>query len=306
MKYVLSLDGGGIRGLIPALVLAEIEKKTGRKITELFDLIAGTSTGGILALGLCKDNGNGAPQYSAKDLSKIYQDHGSEIFSRSFWRGMSSTGGLTDEKYPEDGLETILEEYFGSEDLSTALNNVLISSYDIENREPVFFKSWSDKFQTVKMKHVARATSAAPTFFEPAFIPVNGTSKALVDGGVFINNPSVSAYVEAMKIFPGEEIKLVSIGTGELVRPIPYDDAKDWGKIGWIIPVLGCMFDGVSDAADYQMKQLLGDHYVRLQTSLSLASDDMDNASKGNIALLAQEAKKLIRINKDAIEKIFV
>jgi hypothetical protein len=156
------------------------------------------------------------------------------------------------------------------------------------------------------MRHIARATSAAPTFFEPALVPVDGSEKALVDGGVFINNPSVSAYVEAMKIFPGEEITLVSIGTGELVRPIPYEEAKDWGKIGWMIPVLGCMFDGVSDAADYQMRQLLGENYIRLQTSLSIASDDMDNATKGNINLLTQEAKKLIRINKNAIEKIFV
>ena len=156
------------------------------------------------------------------------------------------------------------------------------------------------------MRHVARATSAAPTFFEPALIPVDGATRALVDGGVFINNPSVSAYVEAMKIFPDEEIKLVSIGTGELVRPIPYDEAKDWGKIGWMIPVLGCMFDGVSDAANYQMKLLLGDNYIRLQTSLSVASDDMDNASKGNITLLAQEAKKLIRTHKKEIDKIFI
>ncbi len=306
MKYVLSLDGGGIRGLIPALVLADIEKKTGKKTADMFDLIAGTSTGGILALGLCKDDGKGSPQYSAKDLSKIYQDRGGEIFSRSFWKGMTSTGGLSDEKYSEDGLENILDEYFGNEALCSAIQNVLISSYDIQNREPVFFKSWSDKFQSVEMRHVARATSAAPTFFEPALIPVDGATRALVDGGVFINNPSVSAYVEAMKIFPGEEIKLVSIGTGELVRPIPYDEAKDWGKIGWMIPVLGCMFDGVSDAANYQMKLLLGDNYIRLQTSLSVASDDMDNASKGNITLLAQEAKKLIRTHKKEIDKIFI
>ena len=305
MKYVLSLDGGGIRGLIPALVLAEIEKKTGKKIAELFDLIAGTSTGGILALGLCKDNGNGTAQYSAKDLSKIYQDRGGEIFSRSLWRGVSTTGGLSDEKYSADGLEKILDDFFGPETLGSAIKNVLISSYDIQNREPVFFKSWADKFKSVKMKHVARATSAAPTFFEPALIPVDGNSMALVDGGVFINNPAVSAYVEAMKIFPGEEIKLVSIGTGELVRPIPYKEAKDWGKIGWMIPVLGCMFDGVSDAADYQMKQLLGDNYIRFQTNLSTASDDMDNATKGNLNLLSQEAKKLIRLHKEEISNIF-
>jgi len=305
MKYVLSLDGGGIRGLIPALVLAEIERQTGKKIAELFDLIAGTSTGGILALGLCKDNGSGTSQYSAKDLSKIYQNRGGEIFSRSLWRGISTTGGLSDEKYSADGLETILEDFFGSEILGSALKDVLISSYDIQNREPVFFKSWADKFKTVQMKHVARATSAAPTFFEPALIPVDGHSMALVDGGVFINNPAVSAYVEAMKIFPGEEIKLVSIGTGELVRPIPYEEAKDWGKIGWMIPVLGCMFDGVSDAANYQMNLLLGDNYIRLQSKLSTASDDMDNATKGNITLLTQEAKKLIRLHKEKILNIF-
>lgn len=306
MKYVLSLDGGGIRGLIPALVLADIEKKTGKRIAELFDLITGTSTGGILAIGLCKDDGTGVPQYSAKDLSVIYQKHGSEIFSRSLWKGMSSTGGLSDEKYSADGIEKVLDQYFGHEEFGNSLKNVLISSYDIQNRVPVFFKSWSEKFKSVEMRHIARATSAAPTFFEPALVPVNGKTEALVDGGVFINNPSVSAYVEAMKIFPGEEITLVSIGTGELVRPIPYDEAKDWGKIGWMIPVLGCMFDGVSDAADYQMKQLLGDNYIRLQTSLSIASDDMDNATKGNINLLTQEAKKLIRRDKEKIKNMFV
>ena len=306
MKYVLSLDGGGIRGLIPALILADIEKKTGKRIAELFDLITGTSTGGILAIGLCKDDGTGVPQYSAKDLSVIYQKHGSEIFSRSLWKGMSSTGGLSDEMYSADGIEKVLDQYFGHEEFGNSLKSVLISSYDIQNRVPVFFKSWSEKFKSVEMRHIARATSAAPTFFEPALVPINGKTEALVDGGVFINNPSVSAYVEAMKIFPGEEIILVSIGTGELVRPRRYEEAKDWGKIGWMIPVLGCMFDGVSDAANYQMKQLLGDNYIRLQTSLSIASDDMDNATKGNINLLTQEAKKLIRRDKEKIKNMFI
>jgi patatin-like phospholipase/acyl hydrolase len=104
MKRVLSIDGGGIRGLIPALVLAEIESKTGKAIADSFDLIAGTSTGGILALGFSKDNGNGKPQYMANDLAGIYQSHGKEIFSRSLWKGVSSVGGLTDELYPHKGL----------------------------------------------------------------------------------------------------------------------------------------------------------------------------------------------------------
>jgi patatin-like phospholipase/acyl hydrolase len=92
MKKILSIDGGGIRGLIPALVLAEIEKRTGRAVAECFDLIAGTSTGGILALGFARDDGNGKPRYAAKDLAGIYQTRGREIFSRSLWKGATSLG----------------------------------------------------------------------------------------------------------------------------------------------------------------------------------------------------------------------
>ena len=296
MKCILSIDGGGIRGIIPALVLREIERRTKKKISEVFDLVAGTSTGGILALGLSKDDGNGNPEFSANDLASLYEKRGKDIFSRSLWKGVSSAGGVIDEKYSQEGLEEVLEEYFGNEPMGASLNNVLIASYDIENREPHFFKSWRDEWKSVEMRHVARATSAAPTFFEPALIPVSGSIRALIDGGIFINNPSVSAYAEAIRLYPKErKILVVSIGTGELVQPFRYDEAKNWGKAGWMLPALSCMFDGVSDAANYQLKQILGSNYFRLQTSLSVASEDMDNATKGNIENLKSEAKKLIR-----------
>lgn len=305
MKTILSIDGGGIRGLIPALVLAEIEKQTGNNIASLFDLIAGTSTGGILALGLCIDNGSGQPKYSAKDLVGLYKERGKEIFERSLWKGVSSVGGLTDEKYSEEGLEKILEEYFENEPLGAALTDCMITSYDIQLREPHYFKSWRNKWKSVEMRHVARATSAAPTYFEPALIPVSGGTRALIDGGVFVNNPAVSAYAEYRRIFPKEKrFFVVSIGTGELVRPIAYSEAKDWGKAGWLLPLLSCMFDGASDATNYQMKHILGDSFVRLQTSLSIASDDMDDATNGNVENLKLEAKKLIRIHKKDIENI--
>ena len=146
------------------------------------------------------------------------------------------------------------------------------------------------------MKHAARATSAAPTYFEPALIPIGGVDRALIDGGVFMNSPSVSAYAEAKKIFgDSEEFFILSIGTGQLIRPISFSEAKDWGKAGWLAPLLSCMFDGVSDAANYQMNMFLGDRYVRLQTDLTSASDDMDNATNGNIENLKAEAKKMIR-----------
>jgi hypothetical protein len=305
MKHVLAIDGGGIRGIIPALVLAEVEKRTGKRVAQIFDLIAGTSTGGILALGLSKDDGTGTPAYGAADLVKLYQKRGKEIFARSLWKGVSSVGGVTDERYSEKGLENVLAEYFGSEPLGAALTRVLISSYDIERREPHFFKSWREPWETVEMRHAARATSAAPSYFEPALTPCGAETKVLVDGGVFINNPAVSAYAEAKKVFPAErDFLVVSIGTGQLTRPIHYAEARDWGRAGWMLPILSCVFDGVADAANYQLQQILGDDFIRLQTSLNIASDDLDDATDGNLQNLLSEARKLIRMNKEKLEEL--
>lgn len=304
MKRVLSIDGGGIRGLIPALVLAEIERKTGKPIAQCFDLVAGTSTGGILALALSVRDANGKPRYAARDLADLYRERGKDIFKRSLWKALGSVNGFTDELYPSAGIENVLQEYFGGASLDSGLVKTLITTYDIQNREPLFLKSWRQEHATVLMRDAARATSAAPTYFEPALVPVSNAVRALVDGGVFINSPSVSAYAEARKLFPNEEILVVSLGTGELTRPIPHDEAKGWGKAGWLLPVLGCVFDGVADAADYQMAMLLGDRYLRFQTRLTTASDDMDNATNGNLQNLSIEAARMIEAQQPQLNRL--
>ncbi len=303
MKRILSIDGGGIRGLIPALILAEIEQKTGKAISASFDLIAGTSTGAIIALGISKDDGNSKPQYSARDLAEIYQSRGQEIFSRSLLKRVSSVGGLTDELYSHKGLDQVLDEYFGDAPIGLGLTKTLVTSYDIRERKPIFFKSWREEYRSVLMKHAARASSAAPTYFEPVLIPIGGVDRALIDGGVFMNSPSVSAYAEAKKIFgDNEEFFLLSLGTGQVTDSISFSEAKDWGKASWLSPLLSCMFDGVSDAADYQMNMFLGDRYVRLQTDLERASPDLDNATKVNINNLKAEAKRMIRTHQTEID----
>lgn len=304
MRKILSLDGGGIRGIIPALVLAEIEKQTLKPISESFDLIAGTSTGGILALGLSKLK-NGKIQYSAQDLAELYFENANQIFDRSLWKNLNSISGISDEKYSHKGIESVLKIYFDEEPLSQANTPTLVSAYDIEKRKPVFFKSWKTESNSTPIRLIARATSAAPTYFEPAYFNVNGEKRALIDGGVFINNPAMSAYIEATKIFPDEkDFIVVSIGTGELTREIPYHKAKNWGKLGWMLPVLSCMFDGVSDVVNYQMGQLIGKQYFRLQTELSSASDDMDDVSEDNLQELKNEAGNLIKNQAQTIKEI--
>jgi uncharacterized protein len=312
MRRILSIDGGGIRGVIPATILTEIERRTGRAVAELFDLVAGTSTGGILALGLTKPGTDGTPAYAAAALLELYEAEGRTIFSRDPWHRITALGNLLEEKWPSRGIERVLERYFGDTRVAEALTEVLVTSYDIEGRGPYFFKRNKAREEPSErdwpMRLAARATSAAPTYFEPAKLEATGLtdSVALVDGGVFANNPAMCAYAEAVTLWPDEtEFLVLSLGTGELVRPIPYEQAKSWGLARWAQPILGVVFDGVSDTVDYQLQQLCNDArasvdaYTRYQVTLTEGNDDMDDASRTNIAALKRLAGRLIE-EKDA------
>jgi hypothetical protein len=138
---VLSIDGGGIRGIIPALILAELEQRAERPIAKIFDLVAGTSTGGILAVGLTMAGARRKPKYSARDLVALYEEEGDDIFHRSKWHQIRAVGSLAEEKYPSGGIERVLGERFAEAWLSESLTNVLVTAYDIELRRPHFFKS---------------------------------------------------------------------------------------------------------------------------------------------------------------------
>ena len=305
LRRVLSIDGGGIRGIIPAMVIAHIEKLMGKPAHELFDLMVGTSTGGILALGLAHPGPGKPAQFSARRVVRLYEEHGGKIFEHSLWRKVRTVGGFLEEAYSHEVLEAILGEYFADSALAECELPTMVTSYDIQNRRTVFLKSWHTGHGKILCSDAARATSAAPTYFEPKPLETGDESRVLIDGGIFMNSPSVSAYAEARKLFPDEPIALLSLGTGELTRPIPYEEARTWGSALWVMSLLDCMFDGVSKAADHQMRLFLGERYQRLQTTLDYASDDMDDASKGNIRNLKQTARELIKANEQVLEQFF-
>ncbi|HEX6557882.1 MAG TPA: patatin-like phospholipase family protein [Longimicrobiales bacterium] len=305
MRTILSIDGGGIRGIIPATVLAHIESRVG-PLARHFDLIAGTSTGGIIAVGLtCPKPGTTEPMYSAAALAELYQKRGPEIFHISAWQRVASGLGLLDEKYPAKPIEKVLLDYFADTQLGAALTNVLVSAYDIESRSPFFFKSWRKEFAGVPMRAVARATSAAPTYFEPAQVEACGAVHPLVDGGVFVNNPAMSAYVEATRLFPGErEFLVVAVGTGTATQPLRFKDVRNWGLVGWARPVLDVVFDGVSDAVDYQLDYLLDQQYYRFQAELAIAKHGLGDASPANLDALKLEAQKILSSNQPRIDAL--
>src|SRR5215208_5765554 len=251
---LLAIDGGGIRGLIPALVLTELERRADRRVFEMFDLIAGTSTGGILACALC------APDpVPASELVVLYEDEGPKIFDRSLFQRIKSAEGLLDEKYDDEALDRALERFLEHKRLSEARPDLIVPAYDTALPGPYFFKTTkalaapdTDDFP---LSVVARATSAAPTYFEALEVG----ERALLDGGVFAVNPAMCALAEVLNredVRP-RDVVLLSLGTGERTERQSFDEIKDWGLAKWARPILDVVFDGVSDAVNYQLERVL-------------------------------------------------
>jgi patatin-like phospholipase/acyl hydrolase len=307
---VLCIDGGGIRGLIPALVLAEIEQRTGRRIAELVDLVAGTSTGGILACGLTRPGPDGRPLYSAQELAGIYVEEGPRIFHRSLLKRIFSVDGWVDERYDDDGLDAALARYLGEATLSQALADVLVTAYEISDRLAFFFRSArarSEPAYDFPLVQVARATGAAPSYFEPAEATdvAGARTYPLIDGGVFAVNPSMCALADVTAAGRADELRLMlSLGTGDHTRSYSFEQTRSWGQLEWARPVLDMVFDGVADTTDFEAATLMGDRYVRLQTELNIASDDLDDASESNLAALRREAEQLIAASQEELDRV--
>ena len=296
---ILSIDGGGIRGLIPAQILKSLGLRG-----EQFHMISGTSTGGIIACGM-------ASGLTADTLVDFYTKRGPAIFSNS----LGALAGAFGDMYAAAPLEAALKEAFGTKTLSQVDRaDLLITTYEIEKRVPWLFKSWrargidetNPKGADFRLVDVARATSAAPTYFTPTKIRArDGSTIACIDGGVYANNPAMCAYVAARRLYPeAEEFVICSIGTGQMVKPFKYDDAVNWGLAGWVRPLLDIMFDGVASTTDYELDQLPGISHIRLQASLEHASEALDDAEPGHLADLIRTGQETIAKNLPSVQAL--
>jgi uncharacterized protein len=302
---VLSLDGGGIRGLIPARIVEALERRTGVPACRMFDMIAGTSTGGIIALGLTRPSASGPkPMYSATELVDLYRTQGAKIFHRSLGHLLWSVDGLAGPKYSSDGIEPVLKDYFGTTRIREALTSVLVTSYDTAAASPYFFKSYrassasgsGTQDDDYLMWQVARATSAAPTYFPPfrlKSLDPSAADKSLLDGGVFANNPAMCALADAYKLFRDFDMPalVVSVGTGNDDLRLVYNDVKGRGLLSWALPILKVVFDGVSDSVDYEAQEM-ADEYYRFQEDS--VAEQLDDASPEAVQRLLAAADALI------------
>lgn len=334
---ILSIDGGGIRGIIPGQILVVLEEKLKQitnnqnaKIADFFDMIAGTSTGGILTcLYLCPDEKEPTrPKYSAKDSVDIYLNRSNQIFSIPFIKRFQSVWGIADEKYPSAPIEALIREYVKDVKLSELVKPSLITAYDIQARKATFFTQ-HDARKTPNLdfyvRDVARATSAAPTFFEAARITsLAHKSYPLIDGGVFANNPALCAYAEARtkleRNFKPEQssrknpiakdMLILSLGTGDIKEPYEYESVKDWGKIQWVTPILSIIMTGVAETVDYQLQQMFEaaqkpEQYLRINPRIPKDSPmaEMDNVESENLKNLRKLANKTAAEHSEKLDK---
>ncbi len=264
-KYrILSLDGGGIRGLVTAIILQRLSDEPALAgWLDKVDLIAGTSTGGLIALGL-------ADGIDLQRLRDLYERKGPEIFADSILDDIVDVGRLFGAAYRNANLTSEVHALLGDKTLGELSRYVLITSFDLDNESlDPDVRRWKPKLfhnlpgessdQEELAYKVALYTSAAPTYFP--------TVDGFVDGGVYANNPSMCALAQTQDPRNLErdmrEVVLLSISTGTALRYIE-GPSHDWGYWQWVKPLIDLMLDGVAGIADYQCARLLGSRYHRV------------------------------------------
>ncbi len=265
--WILSLDGGGIRGILTSRLLERIEEQCPGWLNRV-NLFAGTSTGGILALGLAA----GLPP---QRMTELYEQCGRTVFADSLWDNVCDLGNLIGANYDNKPLKQILQDCFGSRTLADLPYRVLVSAFDLDHipADPTVPRCWKAKFfhnfpgegsdGEQRVVDVALRTSAAPTFF-PIY-------QGYADGGLIANNPGMCALAQALHPLTGkqrlEDLVLLSLGTGLSPKFIIETDA-DWGLAQWTPFLIDLMMSGHVSLADYQCRQILGERYMRLNPTL--------------------------------------
>lgn len=314
---ILSLDGGGIRGIMTTHILSWIEKRfqeiadnPSARLIDFFDFFVGTSTGGLMiACYLMPDQDGEKPFFSAQDVESLYLSTGDEIFSLSLWQKIIRGHGMTSAKYPAESIEKVLNKHFGDMQLNQLLKPCLITAYDLASNKKLLFRQHRAKKQDQEnfyLRDVCRAATSAPTYFPPAAIQSLGKRKHLcVDGGVYAHNPSLFGYAELRRLdqeVGARNMRLLSLGTGDYLEEFKEKEVAGWGKLEWYKPLVDLMAKNHVSNTDYQMRMVFREHknhYLRLNPSLATKEvNSLDLATKENIQDLTETADKYIKDNE--------
>lgn len=335
---VLSIDGGGIRGIIPGTILdfleSELQKLDGEeaRLADYFDVIAGTSTGGLVTAMLTAPDDNNRPLFAAKDITDFYLEECPKIFpqiSYPFPQAAKIVKALSGPKYDGKYLHNLAKEKLGKIRLHQTLTNIAIPTFDIKKLQPTIFSSYEVKNKPsldALLSDICIATSAAPTYLPAhSFETTDSEGKVrefnLIDGGVAANNPTLIAIGETTKqIMRGNSdyfaikqmdygrLLVISLGTGSHKDEEKYNanGAAKWGLLGWITnggstPLVDVFSQASSDLVDFHLSVIFQalhseKNYLRIQDdSLTGLLSSVDIATKQNLEGLVKAGKELLK-----------
>jgi len=331
VRRILSIDGGGVRGLVAAIVLEALDaefRAAGKTcaVSECFDLIAGASSGAIIAAALAMPGTDGDGGFTPSQIRRVFETEARRIFPQRYFTGLPIIGRLPQlfgPLYRPDGLAGVLRKYFGDVVFASANRNIMIPVYSIDPRDIVLFKGGpryeaddeASAYSLIRLRDAIMGSTAAPTFFPPHRIetPDGARSWTAIDGSVYINDPAMAAVAEAKRLFPGEAVHVVSLGTGRQTRNYPFDEARHWGFSQWIsptgrfrTPLISAIHDGQARTVNRQLMYLLGERYVRFDYRLERGrgSDRIDDASKRNLNRLTRGAMEMVEATRPALRDL--
>lgn len=313
---VLAIDGGGVRGIIPLYALAYLEKKTGKPISQLFNMIAGTSTGSIIAASLTVPNSQGHARYSAEDVLSFYNRYVGDLLKPGALHHALTVGGLLGPRISAKRLDDEFKILLGPKiPMTHLLTNVFINAYSLGTSSPIIFTSWGPNSDFYVNQVVSGAT-ATPGLFAPVNIySINHkVVYTLVDAVTYANSPATTALLKAHELFPNKKILLVSLGTGKMTMDDSkaYQQVKSWGFLQWTVGARDLMLLLNADTS-FQVEQLKNllkaskQHNVvnvRVNIAIPRANANPFDIDADNVKQLNRLGKKLVQQSKGQLDKV--
>lgn len=301
---VLSIDGGGVRGIIPASVLDRIEQATQLPICQLFDVFTATSTGTIITSGLnLTDPENPSkPKFSAAQLTEKYETLAQIVFTNTFWERMKSGFGLWGPKYSSVAFENILDEFFGDKKVKDLINPVWYPTGILQGYVASAFTKEHDGERP--LKEVIRACTAAPTYFSSPILNTMKTvadpekenqeimvnlQQAMCDGGLFANNPVDAGMIYTKDLFGcGFDQCVYSLGTGAVQYTLTLKESQNMGLYQWASRILNSMFSLQSSYATVKAYKLIEhqENFFTINPDIDAIHAELDDASTANLTYL--------------------
>lgn len=314
---VLSLDAGGIRGILELHILAHLEEKSGKPISELFDLIVGTSTGTMITSALLAPDENGKPRYSAKELLGIYDEQIRSFTDLPWYHVVLTLNGWIGPKYGVGAGREFVHEKFGNLTMAELLGDAVLTAVDMEELAPRFMRSRKPTVGSADSDHknflvsdAVMAATAAPSLVPPMQLRDVTGEPAFVslDGGLFAYDPSPLAVSEVIRRYPGREFVLLSLGTGDVDFGLSAEETQGWGKIEWASKLLPSTLRPSIRYSNIILGQVAGESkalfvaYLRINPKLPSDLTDSLYSSPKVIAELDSIGKKSLQDNTKALQ----